>query len=87
MPTLLPTDAKTLATSASIEEASWLIRGFRNPIRKVVQLHTQFSRGEVDADMLLGGNGQGGVLLVVILRLQGGTVGNQNAIRQADTQR
>jgi hypothetical protein len=42
--------------------------------------------GEVDADVLLAGNRQRGVLLVVVLNLQGGTVGHQSAIRQTNPQ-
>jgi hypothetical protein len=37
--------------------------------------------------MLLRVNGQGRELLVVVLNLQGSTVGDQGAIRQTDTQR
>ena len=53
---------------------------------EVVQLHRQFGSREVDADMLLRCHGQGGVLLVVVLNLQSGTVSHQSAVGQADTQ-
>ena len=37
--------------------------------------------------MLLRSNGQRGELLVVVLHLEGSTVGHESAVRQADTQR
>ena len=55
-------------------------------VSKVVQLHGQFSRREVHADVLLVGHGKRGELLVVVLHLQGGTVSDQSAVRQTDTQ-
>ena len=36
--------------------------------------------------MLLAGNSQSGVLFIVVLNLQGGTVGHQSAVGQTDTQ-
>ena len=60
---------------------------FQHTFREVVQLHGEFGRGEVDADMLLGSHGQRGVLLIIVLHLQGGAVSHQSAIRQTDTQR
>ena len=53
---------------------------------KVIQLHCQFGRGKVNADVLLAGNRQRGVLLVVVLNLQGGSISHQCTVRQADTQ-
>ena len=53
---------------------------------EVVQLHGQFGGGEVDANVLLRSHSQGGELFVVVLSLQGGTVGHQSAVGQADTQ-
>ena len=60
--------------------------GFENPFREVVQLHGQFSRGEVDTDVLLACDRQRGELLVVVLDLQGGAIGHQSAVGQTDAQ-
>ena len=60
--------------------------GFENPFRKVVQLHGQFSRGEVDTDVLLACNRQRGELLVVVLHLQGGAIGHQSTVGQTNAQ-
>ena len=59
----------------------------QHTLSEVIQLHRQFGRRKVHADVLLGSNSQGRVLFVVVLRLQSSTVGHESAIRQADTQR
>ena len=53
---------------------------------EVVQLHRQFCRREVDADVLLRRHRQGRVLFVVVLHLKGSAVSHQRAIRQADAE-
>ena len=60
--------------------------GFENPFREVVQLHGQFSRGEVDTDVLLACDRQRGELLVVVLDLQGGAIGHQSTVGQTNAQ-
>ena len=58
----------------------------QHAVSEVVQLHGQFSRREVHANVLLVGHGERGELLVVVLHLKGSTVGHQSAVRQTDTQ-
>ena len=61
---------------------TWL----QDTLCEVVQLHGQFSGCEVDTDVLLAGDSQSGELFVVVLNLQGGTVSDQSAVGQTDTQ-
>ena len=73
--------------NVSINRGSQLANArFQNTFCEVIQLHGEFGRGEVYANVLLVGDRQGRGLLVVVLNLQGGTVRHQSTVRQADTQ-
>ena len=61
---------------------TWL----ENALCEIVKLHGQFSRCEVDADVLLAGNGQRCELFVVILYLKGCAVSYKRTVWKTDTQ-
>jgi len=58
----------------------------QHALGKVVELHGEFGRRKVHADVLLVVDGERGELLVVVLNLKGGTVGDQSAVGQTDAE-
>jgi hypothetical protein len=53
---------------------------------EIVELHGELGGREVDADVLLAGDGERGVLLVVVLHLKRRAVRDQRAVGQTDAE-
>ena len=58
----------------------------QDALSEVVQLHRQLGGREVDADVLLAGDRERGILLVVVLDLKRRAVRDQSAVGQADAE-
>ena len=85
LPSVADRDGESLVFQNFLERVERLGSG-AHALGEVVKLHGQFGRREVDADVLLAGNSERGVLLVVVLNLKGSAVRNQSAVRKTDAE-